>query len=175
MPFQNNQLSLKPHTLTKTCQSDMATQIFGNVIFNTYPTLAPPPPAAVPVHAPHPAPAHAAPAHAAPAHAAPAHPAPVRERNLRRRARHVHREGLAPINADDNFWIKVATVPTDLQYIILPRCDLWARRVECDQLRRLIKHFAPEVFIRVRTCKPGYIGLFYQHVVAEYGPYYGFQ
>lgn len=70
--------------------------------------------------------------------------------------------------------IKITTVPVHLQFILDPRCDLWRSQVHCDLLRQLIRHFAPHVFVRIRTTKHEYIRLFYQHVVAEFGEFYGF-
>lgn len=70
--------------------------------------------------------------------------------------------------------IKVFTVPAHLLFILDPRCNLWEARVQCDSLRQLIRHFAPHVYLRVRTSKHQYIGLFYEHVVADYGVFFGY-
>lgn len=82
---------------------------------------------------------------------------------------------LPSIVQNPEFWRKISTVPEHLGFILSPRCDLWTIQVTCGMLRQLIQHFAPEHFIRVRTRKPEMIGLFYEHVVAVYGGFYGYQ
>lgn len=78
------------------------------------------------------------------------------------------------LDVPGDVWTKLTTIPPHLLFILDPRCNLWEARVQCDLLRQLIRHFAPHVFLRVRTSKHEYVGLFYEHVVAEYGEFFGY-
>lgn len=77
-------------------------------------------------------------------------------------------------NRQDARLTKVTTVPVHLRFILSPRCDPWAKRVERDLLRQLLRHFVPDLYVPIRTTKPAYIRLFYEHIVAEYGVFYGY-
>lgn len=101
--------------------------------------------------------------------------APVPEPNLPLRARQgLHCDDLPPIHENQALWKKVSTVPTHLMYILLPKCNLWAYHVSRDLLWQVMQHFLPDFFIAQRTTKPKFIRLFYEHVIANYGKFYGF-
>lgn len=82
------------------------------------------------------------------------------------------RDRLPSFNENPAFWNKIFTVPEELLPLLLPDCNLRARKTTRRLLRAVILHFKPNLFIAQRTTKAKYIRLFNRHVAKTYGAFY---
>lgn len=82
-------------------------------------------------------------------------------------------DNLPLIHEDPDIWRKIGTVPAHLQFILAPTCNLWDFQVYKHLLCEVLQHFEPALFVSQRTSKAELVRLFYDHVVAEYGVFFG--
>ncbi|EGF97285.1 uncharacterized protein MELLADRAFT_86103 [Melampsora larici-populina 98AG31] len=82
-----------------------------------------------------------------------------------------HRRPLPSVNEDWDFWSKIWTLPPNLLRYLSPGWLIdWTTR---DRLRQIIWHFKPNQHIPCDALKAEIVEIFEDHVVLQYGAYYG--